>query len=298
MSRFKSDDGSDQWLDQLTRQRLQERVQSRQPSQQNNKSYLDQKVSTFHHNQQQQPSEITDPYIKNLVESRQQQPFYGPAHLGGQTVERSVAGNYEVELDMNAMEQAILRKQREFQQQAGVNPSGVGEADLDRLFGRQNQSLPGIRQPEQQMPQMQSQAQNNVVALKAGYPVYRPIHQPNGGGFVLAREVGVINEQLASQQYIARGAMNVYVVPQHQTQINIQEIQNNPRMLTSLVEVQAPPMSSLGPLLVPAQAIAGAYMGGNRQLITDSRQHQYVPQQPQQQPTQFGFPVRRGILKG
>ena len=62
-------------------------------------------------------------------------------------------------------------------------------------------------------------------------------------------------------------------------------------------------MASLGPLLVPAQAIVGAYMGGSRQLITDSRQHQYISQQQipiqhQQQTTQYGFPVRRGILKG
>ena len=106
------------------------------------------------------------------------------------------------------------------------------------------------------------------------------------------------NEQLSMQQYIPRGTKNVYVVPQQQTQINIQEIQNNPRLLTTLVEVHAPPMASLGPLLVPAQAIAGAYVGGSRQLITDSRQHQYQPVQQQPQTSQFGFPVRKGILKG
>lgn len=292
MSQFKrSDDGSEQWFDQLAKQRIQERVQHRQGNRQQQDSYLDRKITTVHQHQPQQ-EEVRDPYIKQLIESRENQPFYGPAHLGGQAVERSVAGNYEVEINMDALQQAILRKQSEFQQQAGMMPTTVGEADLDRIFNKQPQQapLPGIRQPEQQ-----AGGGNQTVTLNQGHPVYRPIHQANGGGFVLAREVGVVNEQLASQSYISRGTKNVYVVPQHQTQINIQEIQNNPRLLTTLVEVHAPPMASLGPLLVPAQAIVGAYMGGSRQLITDSRQHQY---QPQPQIYQYGFPVKRGILKG
>ena len=174
------------------------------------------------------------------------------------------------------------------QMELGV-PSQVPDADLNQIFGRNNNQLPGIHNNQQP-------SQNNqTVTLMQGHPVYRPIHQENGAGFVLAREVGVINEQLSMQQYITKGTKNVFVVPQHQTQINIQEIQNNPRMLTTLVEVHAPPMASLGPLLVPAQAIAGAYMGGSRQLITDSRQHQHVPQQPT---TQYGFPIKRSILKG
>jgi len=296
MSQFKrSDDGSEQWLDQLAKQRIQERVQHRQinRNQQSNQSYLDRKVSSVQ--QQNHQEEIRDPYIKQLIESRQQQPFYGPAHLGGQVLDRSLAANYEVEINMDAFQQAILNKQHEFQQQSGINPNGVSEADIDRLFRNQQHSspsLPGIRQPEQQ--------QNGTVNLNTGFPVFRPIHQANGGGFVLAREVGVINEQLASQTYISRGTKNVYVIPQHQTQVNIQEIMNNPKMLTILVEIQAPPMASLGPLLVPAQAIAGAYMGGSRQIITDSKQHQHVQQKQisQQQSTQYGFPIRKGILKG
>lgn len=290
MSQFKkSDDGSEQWFDQLAKQRIQERVQARQVNRIQQQSYLDRKVTT----QQNRQEEIQDPFIKNLVESRQNQPFYGPAHLGGQVVDRSLAGNYEVEINMDALQRAIISKQHEFQQQSGMNPNGVGEADIDRLFGKHNNSqqtslLPGIRQPDQQ---------NGTVTLSTGFPIYRPIHQVNGGGFILVREVGVVNEQLASQQYISRGTKNVYVVPQHQTQVNIQEIQNNPRLLTTLVEVHAPPMASLGPLLVPAQAIVGAYMGGSRQIITDSRQYHPTPQ-PKPQSTQYGFPVKRGILKG
>ena len=292
MSKFNEDNGSQQWFDATMRSRIQQNAANKQRGQQSSKSYLDQKVTV---QQQNQPAEINDPYIKKLVESRQQQPFYLAAHLGNAGLDRSRGGDYEINIDMDSFQSAIQRKQMEL----GV-PSQVPDADLNQIFGRNNNQLPGIHNNQQP-------SQNNqTVTLMQGHPVYRPIHQENGAGFVLAREVGVINEQLSMQQYIAKGTKNVFVVPQHQTQINIQEIQNNPRMLTTLVEVHAPPMASLGPLLVPAQAIVGGYMGGSRQLITDSRQHQYVPQQPmvqqrpqpQQQTTQYGFPVKRGILKG
>mgnify|MGYP003333414369 CR=1 FL=1 len=177
-----------------------------------------------------------------------------------------------------------------------------------RVLQSQREPLHRQVQHRQQQPQQQYMPQQNTqqVVLREGYPVYRAIQQAFGNTFIIAREVGVINGQLANQPFLMKGMIQAYVVPQHQNQINIQEIQNNPRMLTTLVEVHAPPMASLGPLLVPAQAIAGMYMGGARQLITDSRQHQYVPQQPmvqqrpqpQQQTTQYGFPVKRGILKG
>lgn len=298
MSKINEDNGSQQWFDATMRARIQQNVANKQQrGQQTSKSYLDQKVNV---QQQNQPTEIHDPYIKKLVESRQQQPFYSAAHLGNAGLDRSRGGDYEINIDMDSFQSAIQKKQMEL----GV-PSQIPDADLNQIFGRQNsnQQLPGIHN-NQQAYQQPSQ-NNQTVTLLQGHPVYRPIHQENGGGFVLAREVGAVNEQLAMQQYIARGTKNVYIVPQHQTQINIQEIQNNPRMLTTLVEVHAPPMASLGPLLVPAQAIAGMYVGGSRQLITDSKQHQYIPQQqmvqqrPQtQQQTQYGFPVKRGILKG
>lgn len=285
MSQFKrTDDGSEQWFDQLTRQRLHERKNIRQGNQQNSKSYLDQKVTT----QQQQQAEITDPYIKKLVESRNNQPFFGPAHLGGQVVDRSLASNYEVQIDMNAMEQAILRKQMEFQQQAGINPNGVSEFDINRLFNN--------NQPSSQQQTLQQTPNQQTVRLILGHPVFRPISMPGAPmQFLIARQIGIVNEQLVHQQYISRGSKNVFIVAPNQTQINIQEIHNNPNLLTVLVEIQAPPMSSLGTLLVPAQAIGGGYMDHSRQLITDSRQYQ-VQNQPQQ--PQYGYPIKRGLLKG
>lgn len=301
MSQFKrSDDGSEQWFDQVTKQRLNERrnMQRQGNNPHNSKSYLDRKVTT------EQPVEITDPYIKKLVESRNNQPFYGPAHLGGQAVDKNMAANYEVEIDMGAMEQAILRKQMEFQNQAGINPNGVSEFDINRLFGG-NQTSTQQTTTFQQQPQSFQAPNRQTITINPGYPVYRPISMPGAPiQFIMARQIGTINEQLAQQQYISGGSKNVYVVSPNQTQVNIQEIHKNPNLLTILVEIQAPPMSSLGTLLVPAQAIGGGYRDQSRQLITDSRQHQFhqpVQQSQHQtaQPTkQYGYPVKRGLLKG
>ena len=132
--------------------------------------------------------------------------------------------------------------------------------------------------PQQQaMQQNQPQQQNQTIMLKEGYPIYRPIQQSFGNTMTMAREIGVINHQLSSQQFVMRGAKNVYVIPQNQTTVNIQEIQNNPRMLTQLVEIQAPPMSSLGSLLVLRESIIsqGQSYHGGRQVITDASQHQH-----------------------
>ena len=116
--------------------------------------------------------------------------------------------------------------------------------------------------------------------LREGYPVYRPIQQGFGNTVILAREIGVVTSQLASQPFLMRAAVNVYVVKPNQTQVNIQEIQNNPRLLSQLVEVQAPPMASLGTLLVAREAIVSPSQHGNgRNMLTDSRQpqQQYNP---------------------
>lgn len=260
----KFDDGSQAWFDAQLRMRAQQRY--------NNKSQnpLDRRVTV------QDPAvkqaEIQDPYIRELVAKRAQQPHYGPIPL-----EKEVKTSVDME--------AIARQQAMLQQTSGVNP--LGDADLDVIFnkGRHQHPLPG--QQPQQGPQH--------VVLREGYPVYRAIQQAFGNTFILAREVGVVNQQLANQPFLMKGLIQAYVVPQHQQQINIQEIQRNPHLLSPLVEVHAPPMASLGPLLVPREAVVapGQYSGG-RQMINDARQH-HASQQPQHYyPNHNG----RGILKG
>lgn len=264
----KFDDGSQAWFDAQMRMRAQQRHN-------NNRSQnpLDRRVNVVQ-DQSAKEAEIQDPYIRELVAKRAQQPHYGPIPL-----EKEVKTNVDME--------AIARQQQTLQQTSGINP--LGDADLDVIFNKGRQPhqhpLPGQHQQPQQGPQQ--------VVLREGYPVYRAIQQAFGNTFILAREVGVVNQQLANQPFLMKGMIQAYVVPQHQQQINIQEIQRNPHLLSPLVEVHAPPMASLGPLLVPREAVVapGAY-GGGRQMITDARQHQTSQQH------YYPNPNGRGILKG
>ena len=277
MSNRRGDDGSQEWFDSVQQQRMHQR---RSPNQKANQSYLDQRVGPRHQQHQQEQVEISDPYIKNIVDGYKTQPHYGPAHLGGKVVEKSVAANFEVEVDMSTLQNQMIQKQMEFQRQSGNQGFTVDE-ELMKLPPHLRQQFMPLTQgqmPQQQMQQNQTnQPQNQSIMLKEGYPVYRPIQQSFGNTMILAREIGVINHQLSNQQFIMRGARNAYVIPQNQTSVNIQEIQNNPRMLTQLVEIQGSPMSGLGSLLVLRESIttqANSYPGG-RQVITDATQYQY-----------------------
>jgi len=259
MTNYKSDDGSQAWFDAQLRMRAQQR---------NNKSQnpLDRRVT--YKDPALKEAEIHDPYIRDLVARRAQQPHYGPIPL-----DKEVKTNVDME--------AFARQQASLQQTAGP----MGEADLDLIFNRNKQ-----QQPQHPLPGHHQQQGQQQVVLREGYPVYRAIQQAYGNTLILAREVGVVNQQLANQPFLIKGAIQAYVVPQHQQQVNIQEIQRNPQLLSSLVEVHAPPMASLGPLLVPREAVvAPGQYGGGRQMITDARQY------PQQHYPNYNG---RGILKG
>lgn len=239
---------------------------------QNRNSNLDRKVSvTRPLDPSIKEAQIQDPYIRDLVAKRAQRPHYGPTPL-----DREVK---DVDMD------GLMRRQMELHQTTGERVSNIGEADIDRLFNRSSNH----QQHPQMMPHQQQQQQGpQQVVLREGYPVYRPIQQGFGNTVILAREIGVVTSQLASQPFLMRAAVNVYVVKPNQTQVNIQEIQNNPRLLSQLVEVQAPPMASLGTLLVPREAVVSPGQYGNgRNMLTDSRQ-------PQQHNPNNGRTVLRG----
>jgi hypothetical protein len=239
---------------------------------QNRNSNLDRKVNvTRPLDPSIKEAQIQDPYIRDLVARRAQQAHYGPTPL-----DREVK---DVDMD------GLMRRQMELHQTTGERVSNIGEADLDRLFNRSSNQQQPQMMPHQQQQQQQGPQQ---VVLREGYPVYRPIQQGFGNTVILAREIGVVTSQLASQPFLMRAAVNVYVVKPNQTQVNIQEIQNNPRLLSQLVEVQAPPMASLGTLLVPREAVVSPGQYGNgRNMLTDSRQ-------PQQHNPNNGRTVLRG----
>jgi len=239
---------------------------------QNRNSNLDRKVNVTRPSTPDpsiKEAQIQDPYIRDLVAKRAQQTHYGPTPL-----DREVK---DVDMD------GLMRRQMELHQTTGERASNIGEADIDRLFNRSSNHQQPQQHPQMMPHQQQQQGQQQVV-LREGYPVYRPIQQGFGNTVILAREIGVVTNQLASQPFMMRGLVNVYVIKPNQTQVNIQEIQNNPRLLSQLVEVQAPPMASLGTLLVAREAIVSPSIvspsqhGNGRNMLTDSRQpQQYNP---------------------
>lgn len=236
---------------------------------QNRNSNLDRKVNVTRPSTPDptiKEAQIQDPYIRDLVAKRAQQTHYGPTPL-----DREVK---DVDMD------GLMRRQMELHQTTGEHNRNIGEADIDRLFNRSSNHQQPQQHPQMMPHQQQHQQGSQQVVLREGYPVYRPIQQGFGNTVILAREIGVVTSQLASQAFTMRAAVNVYVVKPNQTQVNIQEIQNNPRLLSQLVEVQAPPMASLGTLLVAREAIVSPSQHGNgRNMLTDSRQpqQQYNP---------------------
>lgn len=267
MSNNKSDDGSQAWFDAQLRLRAQQRHNNNR-----SQNHLDRRVTV--QDPAAKEAEIHDPYIRELIAKRAQQPHYGPIPL-----EKEVKTSVDME--------AFARQQQLLQQTSGINP--LGDADLDMIFNKGRQAAPQHPLPGQHHQYPQPQQGPQQVVLREGYPVYRAIQQAFGNTFILAREVGVVNQQLANQPFLMKGMIQAYVVPQHQQQVNIQEIQRNPQLLSPLVEVHAPPMASLGALLVPREAVvAPGQYGGGRQMITDARQqHHYYPNHN-----------GRGILKG
>lgn len=326
MSNFQSDDGSQQFFDTLLEQRMhvaKAHQQRRSPAPQQHQQrgrpydpYLDRRVTAPAQHQQQTISEVHDPYAKSVIEKYQSQPHYGPAHAGLST-NREVASNYEVEVDMAAMQRQILQRQMEMQRSNGNVGMSVDEelaklpthlrAQFASLAGgeipafmqpqrQQQQFLPGQQQQPQYQHAQQQMAQGHVTLME-GHPVYRAIEANGfGGTVILAREIGVVNANIAQVPMVlgSQAAVGVYVIPQHQTTVNLQEIQSNPSMLKRLVIVRPPPMAGIGTsLLVMPESIRASGVNGGRQVITDARQRM-VPQHYNNQTP----PGARTILRG
>lgn len=285
--------------------------------------------------QQNTAATINDPYIKSIVEKYQHAPHYGPAHANGSTDPR-VASNTEIEVDMAMLQQAIMRKQQEFQSQTGASltadealgsvPPQFRAAAASIASGQfaSNHSmkpaqptqpfLPGTGQAGQRqdsMPQAMQQAaplpgmpqphqqaqQSRQVQLKEGFTVYHVVQQGFGSGLALVKPVGSVSRQLAEQILIMQSMVEAYVVHPHQQSINLQEAERNK---VKMFSIAVPPMISPYPLLVEQAAIvAGGQQPqqNGRQLITDSRAYrQPQPQRPQPQHVE-ARPNQPGMLR-
>ena len=167
----------------------------------------------------------------------------------------------------------------------------------------------------------QSQNNNNFKNCKiiTGFPVFQQIQtQGFGSAIPLVRALGQISPQMSGIDFVIREVVKAYIVHPNETTINLAAIQTNQQNLTELVVLQAPPMTGMGIVLVPKEAIANG-MGGGHQILTDARQRtlgqhqQYMHQKPQmtlpnqykqQQPQQMVYAHNqpnlngRGILRG
>jgi len=147
--------------------------------------------------------------------------------------------------------------------------------------------------PNTLLPQMQQQQQQNggpqSCKIISGYPAFQKIESQGFGSTVpLVRAMGQIPPQMTGVDFVIREVVRAYVVHPNETTINLAAVQANPQLLTELVVLQPPPMSGIGMLLVPKEAVANG-MGGGKQVLTDGRQRsmnpqqQYMHQQQQQQ---------------
>jgi len=172
----------------------------------------------------------------------------------------------------------------------GQNLARLNEVGNANLMGQQQQY--GQQQPQQQV---------QSCRLVEGFPCFRAIDTQGWGGtanIVLARAVGQVVPQVSMHEFVVRRVVNVFIVPPQTTTVDMNMIQNNQQLQAQLVEVQAPPMSGLGVLLVPKEALGlRGGMGDQRGILTDARMRQPTGQQQlltnSRQPQQ---PVRPGFL--
>lgn len=150
--------------------------------------------------------------------------------------------------------------------------------------------------PNTLIPQMQNinQQNNGPQGCKVlpGYPAFHQIqYQGFGGTIPLVRAMGQIPPQMTGIDFVIKEVVRAYIVQPNENMINMSVIQSNQQNLIELVVLQAPPMTGVGVLLVPKEAVANG-MGG-RQVLTDTRQRVLNPQQQymhQQQRPQMTVP--------
>ncbi len=288
----RTDDGSQEWLDDMTRARIRGGLNF------SNTVGLGQEINA---------DNIADPVLRERVLAAKQAGLAareryskswhaGPAHSGGRVLEASMARDIPVSADVDSMNAAIQAKH--MSQRQLLNEVDSTEAQLQRMSGNMRgqawQALDALQQGRQAFPQhnlarlnevgsantfqqpqsQQTQSGPSVCRLHQGHACFRALQT---GGFgstvVMARALGQIPPQMAMQEFVIKGYVNVYVVPPHQTTVDMHAIQRNPQLCQQLVEIIAPPASGLGNLLVAQESLVQAGnspYGQGRAIITDS----------------------------
>jgi len=323
MNMKREDDGSLEWFDQVTRQRIRG---GHNAAQQNTGSkYQFAEIN---------PDTVTDPQLKEQLQAvrragleakeRYVKTWHaGPAHLGGKVIDPNQARDYAVTADVDQISTAIEAKH--MQQRQLLNEVDSAEMQLQRLPGSTRGQAMNVlnslqhRQtafPQHNLvrlneigngnfmqPQQTQQQGPQVCKLLEGHPCFRALQTAGfGSNLVMARAVGQIVSQIAMQEFVVKGIVNVFIVPPNQTVVDINIVQRNPQLCTQLVEISNP---HLGSLLVPKEALGIATTspyGQQKTILTDSRQRQQQPTQQmllnraiQHTPQTAGG---RGMLKG
>lgn len=346
----REDDGSQEWFDQLAKNRIRRDGGASNPFSAYGKFTPTAQMQEIDINAISDP-EVRKRILlvkeagQLAIEHYTKAPHFGPAHLGGKPVDRITASNYAVQVDMDQMSAGINARHMQYRQQ--LNEVDSTDAQLQRMpahmrqyaaqtLGNLENNRPAFAnhnltrlhevgnsmnqgQPQQQQ-QYHNQPQQQVQACRLvdGYPCFRAIDTGPWPGLekvVLARGVGQVVPQVSMHEFVVRRVVDVFVVPPQQTALDMNMINNNPQLRTQLVEVQAPPASGIGVLLVPREALGiRGGMGDQRGILTDARMRAAQGQQqlllnsarqgPQTSPQRPGFlppvgkPQNRGILKG
>jgi len=233
--------------------------------------------------------EIRDPLIKQVVEKYTKAPHYGPAHAGFK--DDPYAANNTT---LNVSDDVLINRLNSFNQQVRMSTQGLERFDnaedalqhipphlRGQAFNAYQRSLGGKTvmgeqvgnrpyamaqngvQSQQQAPAPQGQASQQIqvqqVRILEGFPCFKALNvQGFYAKFPLVRAIGVTNAQLAMTEFVTRAITRAYVVPPNQNQVDMALIERNQNLLQELVIVEAGPMTGIGQILVPRQAIATA----------------------------------------
>lgn len=342
----KYDDGSQQWLDEMVMTKIRQGKQQPQYTNgtrgYNPQAYnpaLDRVVTTQQRQLTAEEAEDIRKARERAEKTYMRAPHYAPVHLvqkglakadDWNEASRARASDYQIKGDYG---QQVERLGEYINHKFGPGdnsdqilaamPANQRNILLEKLHALQtgqplgpNPLLAGygpqpnmMKQPQMQPPQM---ANPQICKLYEGHPLFQPI-QANGFGSTvpLLRFAGQTSQKIMGLDFVIRGVVKGYALPPNQTVVDLKILQNNPNLLQEYVQLDSPPISGLGTVLVAKEAIfiPGNNMGqnpsyGQRQMLTDARVR---PQQamPQQQPPRFNPNIMfsktgngKGILKG
>lgn len=304
---MRPDDGTEKWFDELTLKRLRRQLR-------NNEISLN----------EIRPEQISDPNLRAEIEKaikiglesknrHMKKPHYGPAHLKGRSVTIDEARNFEVSVDMNAVNNAINAKTMFYKQQtkevmtaeealAKLMPNQLGNYAKTVLGEFQTKGLVNGNRMMLNEENLRSPINNvKMVRLFETKQTYFRGLQTGGFGspILLARAESIIVGQLTQMDFQFMEMVNVYVVPPQQTQVNLHMLEQNPQLLVQMARLRNP---MIGEILVPTNSIidsAKSHSNNNSRMILDgfNRAKQQIPNNQQSIMPNHNIP-RKAILKG